>query len=193
MSSASGMAVLAVKECEYDLDTYERLIDEVIPAAITHVDQKQARQLLSCLKCITDLERIGDLMLWVAQCAQRFHPKLDRRDTAPLLKMGLTLEQMLEMTHTALVSRDAVLAESVIKADRRIDEVRQTMFRKYLRQTVRQNPSRTTNLLLMVQAFERAGDHAKNLGEELVHLFEGHSLRHVPANDRRRGRNLSEL
>lgn len=193
LSTSSGMAVLAVKECEYDLDSYERLIDEEIPAAITQVDEIQARQLLSCLKFITDLERIGDLMLWVAQCAQRFHPKLERRDTAPLLKMGLTLEQMLDTTHTAFVSRDAVLAQSVIKADRQIDEVRQALFRKHLQQTARQNPTRTINLLLMAQAFERAGDHAKNLGEELVHLFEGHSMRHASTEDKKRGRNLSEL
>ena len=38
----------------------------------------------------------------------------------------------------------------------------------------------TTTVLLMAQAFERAGDHAKNLGEELFHLVEGRSLRHEP-------------
>jgi phosphate uptake regulator len=36
-----------------------------------------------------------------------------------------------------------------------------------------------TNLLFMVQAFERAGDHTKNLAEELFHLVQGHSVRHV--------------
>ena len=36
-----------------------------------------------------------------------------------------------------------------------------------------------THLLFMAQAFERAGDHTKNLAEELVHLVGGHSVRHV--------------
>jgi hypothetical protein len=35
-------------------------------------------------------------------------------------------------------------------------------------------------VLLMAQAFERAGDHTKNLGEELFHLVEGRSVRHEP-------------
>jgi len=44
----------------------------------------------------------------------------------------------------------------------------------------------------MTQALERAGDHTKNLGEELVSLFEGRSMRHA-SSERSRRRNLSEL
>ncbi|HVP44597.1 MAG TPA: PhoU domain-containing protein [Terriglobales bacterium] len=193
LANGSGMAVLAVKDCEYDLDRCERFIDEHIPVAITQVNEAQARQLLTCLKFITDLERIGDLMQWVAQAAQRCHPRLSKRDVSPLLQMAQALEKMLQSVHTAFVSRDAALAESVIKADKTIDEVRHTLFRKCLHQDARSNPSRVISLLLMGQAIERAGDHAKNLGEELVHLFEGRSLRHVSAGPTGRGRNLSEL
>jgi len=39
--------------------------------------------------------------------------------------------------------------------------------------------------MLMAQAFERAGDHAKNLGEELFHLVEGRSMRHEPKGPKR--------
>ncbi len=50
------------------------------------------------------------------------------------------------------------------------------------------------HLLFMAQSIERAGDHTKNLGEELVHLFEGRSIRHVAGVGLlARGRNLSEL
>jgi phosphate uptake regulator len=42
------------------------------------------------------------------------------------------------------------------------------------------------NLLFVAQAFERAGDHAKNLGEELFHLVEGRSLRHEPKRSKTR-------
>ncbi len=193
LASGSGMAVLAVKDCEYDLDRCERLIDEQIPVAITQVNEAQARQLLTCLKFITDLERIGDLMQWIAQCAQRSHPRLSKREVAPLLKMAQELEKMLQSVHTAFVQRNSALAESVIKSDKSIDEVRHTIFRRCLHHDHRRDPSRLINLLLMAQALERAGDHAKNLGEELVHLFEGRSLRHVSVSPAGRGRNLSEL
>lgn len=132
-------------------------------------------------------------MQWVAQAAQRCHPRLGKRDVSPLLQMTQALEKMLQSVHTAFITRDAALAESVIKADRSIDEVRHAVFRKCLHQPNRNNPSRLVNLLLMAQAIERAGDHAKNLGEELVHLFEGRSMRHVSVGPAGRGRNLSEI
>lgn len=191
LSQASGMAVLVVKECEQDLDRYERLIDEQTPVAITQVDEAHARQLLTCLKFITDLERIGDLMRSVAQFAQRCYPKLGRREAEPLAKMARALEHMLETTHRAFVSRDPRLAESVIVADRQIDDLRRRIFRKYLERHVEET-SRTINLLLMAQALERAGDHATNLGEELLHLFEGRTRRHASPGRRSRG-NLSEI
>jgi len=191
LSNPSGMGVLMVKECEQDLDRYERLIDEQTPLAITQVDEAQARQLLSCLKFITDLERIGDLMVSVAQAAQRCHPKLNRREAEPLARMAQALEQMLETTHQAFVSRNPRLAESVIKADRQIDDIRQKLFRKHLQHPTGDS-ARTIHLLLMTQALERAGDHTKNLGEELVSLFEGRSMRHA-SSERSRRRNLSEL
>ncbi len=191
LSTASGMAVVAVKECEQDLDRYERMIDEQVPIAITQVDEAHARQLLTCLKFITDLERIGDLMLSVAHSAQRCHPKLNRKEAAPLVGMAQAVEHMLETTHRALVSRDAQLAETVIVADRHLDALRQRIFRKYLQRHFEET-SRTINLLFMAQALERAGDHVTNLGEELLHLFEGRSHRHASPERRRRG-NLSEI
>src|SRR5271170_8303666 len=59
LTHSSRMAFLAIKECEQELDVIERYIDERLPAAITRVNEARARQLLTSLKCTTDLERIG--------------------------------------------------------------------------------------------------------------------------------------
>ena len=61
------MAFLTVKECERELDQLEREIDEQLPSAITRVGERKARELVACLGFITDLERIGDLVWWIAQ------------------------------------------------------------------------------------------------------------------------------
>src|SRR5215470_15952965 len=66
LTNSSRMAFLAIKDCEKELDQIERQIDEQLPGAITRVNETKARQLLACLKCITDLERIGDLIMGVA-------------------------------------------------------------------------------------------------------------------------------
>jgi phosphate uptake regulator len=52
-------------------------------------------------------------------------------------------------------------------------------FRQYLEKGAGARSREVTNLLFMAQAFERAGDHTKNLAEELFHLIEGRSIRHV--------------
>jgi len=59
LSDGSRLAFLAIKDCEKELDQIERKIDDQLPEAITRVGEAKARELLACLKFITDLERIG--------------------------------------------------------------------------------------------------------------------------------------
>ena len=61
LADGSRLAFLAIKDCEKELDQIERKIDDQLPEAITRVGEAKARELLACLKFITDLERIGDL------------------------------------------------------------------------------------------------------------------------------------
>ena len=70
IENSSKMALLAVRDCEKELDRMERLVDQKITSAITEVSESEARQLLACLKFIIDLERIGDLAWSVAQRLQ---------------------------------------------------------------------------------------------------------------------------
>jgi len=85
------MAFLAIKDCEKELDLIERQIDERLPAAITKVNEGRARQLLASLKCITDLERIGDLVMSVALRVQSRSAKWPASDTRQLVGMSVTL------------------------------------------------------------------------------------------------------
>ncbi len=178
VENSSKMAFLAVKDCEKELDRIERNVDEKITGAITDVTEAEARELLGCLKFITDLERIGDLTWSAVKRLQlvtsRFLP-FDKRD---LLAMSSTLQEMLERIHEGFVKREIEPANWVLQNDSRIDEACHAMFRRHLESTDRRPREYSTNLLLVAQAFERAGDHAKNLAEELLHLVEGRSVRH---------------
>ena len=80
LTHSSRMAFLAIKECEQELDIIERYIDDRLPAAITRVNEARARQLLTSLKCTTDLERIGDLMMSVAMRAHSRTAKMATSD-----------------------------------------------------------------------------------------------------------------
>jgi len=179
LENASNMAFVAVKDCEKELDRAERRIDEEITGAITQVSEVEARELLACLKFIIDLERIGDLTWSVTFRLQQLPSKLLKDDRHDLIAMADVLEKMLEAIHRGFVKRDLESANWVLKNDTQIDHVCHAVFRRLLesRDSARDY---STSVLLMAQAFERAGDHAKNLGEELFHLVEGRSMRHAP-------------
>jgi phosphate transport system protein len=179
LENSSNMAFIAVQDCEKELDRAERKIDDGITSAITQVTEPEARELLACLKFIIDLERIGDLTWSVTQRLQRLAPKILKDDRRDLIAMADILEKMLEAVHRGFVNRDLETANWVLQTDPQIDQVCRGVFRRHLESKSKdQSRDYSTNMLLMAQAFERAGDHAKNLGEEVVHLVEGRSVRH---------------
>src|SRR5262252_896786 len=106
LTNSSRMAFLAIKDCEKELDQIERQIDEQLPGAITRVNERKARQLLACLKCITDLERIGDLVMGVAQRVQARSGQLPAGDVRHLIQMSAILHDMLEDIHHGFISLD---------------------------------------------------------------------------------------
>ncbi len=178
--NSSNMAFLAVKDCEKELDRMERQIDEEITSAITQVNETQARELLGCLKFSIDLERIGDLTWSIAQRLQKLGTRLQKEDAEDFQSMSEILENMLGTVHEGFVRRDLGSANWVLQTDAQIDHACRSVFHRHLANSNPRRREYSTNLLLMAQAFERAGDHAKNLGEELVHLVEGRSVRHEP-------------
>lgn len=179
IATGSRMAFVSIKQCEKELDQIEREIDETMPAAITQVTEPEARQLLACLKFTIDLERVGDLIWSVAQRLHKLSARLDREEAAYLTKMAEILQEMLSLVHKGFATQNLELAKSVLQMDSEIDHACHAAFRRYLQSGAGPRSYEVTNLLFMAQAFERAGDHTKNLAEELFHLVEGHSVRHV--------------
>jgi phosphate transport system protein len=183
LENSSNMAFIAVQDCEKELDRTERKIDEQITSAITQVSEAEARELLACLKFIIDLERIGDLTWWVTKRLQQLPSRLLKDDRHDLIAMADVLEKMLTTIHRGFTQRKLESADWVMKTDVQIDHICRAVFQRQLEGKERSRDY-GTHLLLMAQAFERAGDHAKNLAEELFHLVEGRSMRHEPKRSR---------
>jgi phosphate transport system protein len=180
LTHSSRMAFLAVKECEQELDMIERYIDDKLPAAITRVNEARARQLLTSLKCTTDLERIGDLMMSVAMRVQSRTEKMSASDVRQLVEMSTILREMLDLVYRGFLELDLEAARKVLQMDKEIDRVCHGLFQKHLTEHAMQNNPSSFDVLLMAQALERAGDHTTNLAEDLYSLIEGRSLRHPP-------------
>lgn len=182
LAKRSRLAFLAIKDCEKELDQIERKIDEQLPGAITRVGEAKARELLACLKFITDLERIGDLAYSAVMQLERRREKLPPADASALDEMASLLRTMLEEVHQGFLTRDLEHAQSVLRSDPEVDRLCHALFRRHLagRNTMQTNGPGHQNfdILLAAQALERIGDHAKNLAEEIYSLAEGRSLRH---------------
>ena len=179
MQGSSKMALLAVRDCEKELDRIERQIDDELPKAITQVNEAEARQLLACFRFTIDLERIGDLTWTVAHRLEQLSAPLPREDARDLTEMTVVLEKMLDQVYQGFLHHDLELARSVLHADAEVDTACRAVFKRHLESTSQKVSADSTSILLMAQAFERAGDHTKNLAEELFHLVEGHSLLHA--------------
>jgi phosphate transport system protein len=180
LTHSSRMAFLAIKECEQELDVIERYIDDRLPAAITRVNEARARQLLTSLKCTTDLERIGDLMMSVALRVQSRTAKMAASDVRQLVEMSVILREMLDLVYRGFIDLDLECARKVLQIDKDIDRVCHALFQKHLTGHASQSNPSSFDVILMAQALERAGDHTTNLAEDLYSLIEGRSVRHPP-------------
>ncbi len=178
LADGSRLAFLAIKDCEKELDQIERKIDEQLPEAITRVGEVKARELLACLKFITDLERIGDLAYSAVMQLQGRREKLPVADSRQLIEMASLLCAMLEQVHQGFLQRDVAHAQSVLQSDPEVDRLCHSLFHRHLAEPNSPTGQKNFDILLAAQALERIGDHAKNLAEELYSLSEGRSLRH---------------
>ncbi len=180
IEKASSAAFVEVRRCELELDTIESRIDSDIARAITRVGEATARELLACVKMSTDVERIGDLLWWSAQCVHKeLGPRrLTGRDREALQSMADLLAAMLEQTVESFVEKDSAIAEAVLHRDAEIDALRTDLFQRHLHG---QKKVVLSQVVLVAQALERAGDHVKNLAEAVLHRVDGESMLHKSA------------
>jgi phosphate transport system protein len=179
LAGSSRMALLSVRDCERELDRIEQEIDERLPAAITNVDEPDAREFLACLRFSTELERIGDLLWGAVRRVQSLQTRLSKSDLQHLIAMISILEHMLQGVRQGFEDRELERADYVLRADREIDRVYKAFFQKNVAAEDEKKAQQRAEVLMIAGALERAGDHATNLAEELFRLIQGRSLRHV--------------
>ncbi len=179
VSSGSGKLLDIVRQREEELDTLDRQINEGVTGAICGVPENQARHLLACLKLILELERIGDLLLHFANRCRTAAARLSPEDVRDLTSMASILEKMLVDAAAAFAHNDLNRALAVLRADAELDRLRNLLFVRHVENPEGTRRSESFHVVFMTQSLERAGDHAKNMAEEVVHLVTGRSVRHL--------------
>ena len=168
-----------IRDCEKRLDSIDREVDSGVTSTITRVPEAETRQLLACMKVMIGLERIGDLLLSFATSAQAAGGRIDSEDARNLTHMATVLEKMLADVGQSFSERDVRKAIEVLRADAEMDRLRNLMFLRHIENPENIARQASLQVIFMTQSLERAGDHAKNLAEEVCHFVSGRSIRHL--------------
>jgi len=138
------------------------------------------RTIVAAVKINTDLERVGDLAVNIAEAGKRYitHPPVKQLIDIP--KMGDLAQTMLRDALDAFVRRDVALAQRVLNEDDRLDSLKTQIFRELLTYML-QDPSTiepALDLILVSRHLERIGDHATNVAEDVIFIVSARDVRH---------------
>ena len=141
------------------------------------------RMVMTVIKTITDLERIGDEAEKIARMAkllsQQERLRLPRYNE--IKRAAEIALDMLRKSLDAFARLDLATAATVVRQDELVDEEFRTIMR-YLITFMMEDPrtiSTSLEILFVAKAIERIGDHAKNMSEYVVYMVKGRDVRHV--------------
>lgn len=174
---------------DHRVNALEVRIDEECASIIARRQPaaQDLRMVMTIVKMITDLERIGDEAEKVARMTKLIYASerlLLPRFGEVKVAAGYALD-MLKRALDAFARVDVAAAAAVVKQDRLLDD----QFRGILRQliTFMMEDARTIStsieILFIAKALERIGDHSKNMSEYVVYLVKGKDVRHVTAEE----------
>jgi phosphate transport system protein len=141
------------------------------------------RAIVSAVKINTDLERVGDLAVNIAEAVRRYtrHPPVKQLIDIP--RMAEIAQRMLRNALDSYVRRDVELAQGVLTEDDTLDALKTQVFRELLTYML-QDPSTiepALDLVLVSRHLERIGDHATNIAEEVIFMVSARDVRHRTA------------
>ena len=168
-----------ISDHEQEIDRIDREVDDEIPAAIAYAAVDDVHLLLTCMKCVVDLERASDLVSGFANRAAAIHKEIRPDDLADLSHMATTLARMHSELLQAFATRDVNRALTVLRQDGEIDRQRNLIFLRHVESSEASQNRHAMHILVMAQSLERAGDHLKNVAEEVCHLVTGRTIRHA--------------
>jgi len=144
---------------------------------------KDLRFLTAAMKINTDLERMGDLAVNIAQRALSLVAQPVVKPLIDIPRMAQLVESMLLRTLDAFVKSDADIATSVLMADDEVDALRDSVYQELVAYMQR-DPSTVpaaVDLIFVARNLERIADHATNIAEDVVFLVKGVDVRHHAA------------
>ena len=184
ITEPDARVMVRVAQEELRVNQLERSIDEDCSRilATRGPTASDLRLIITILKTITDLERIGDegekVAAIAARLALRERPNNRYRE---LRNLGEVVIDMVHDTLDAFARFDTKLALEVLRRDRTVDEEYEAIHRQNITFMMEDPRSirRALDVMWVVRSLERIGDHAKNICEYLIYLVLGKDVRHT--------------
>ncbi len=187
LEADTGLAKKVV-ERDVDVNRMEVEIDEKCTEILARRQPAASdlRLMVSIIKTITDLERIGDEAEKLGKNALKLHTDGgSERQFLELRNLGENVKKILARSLNAYARMDVAEALSIIKSDILIDEEFDNVSRLLLVKMM-EDPREIKNALRVswcARALERIGDHSKNICEYIVYLVKGKDVRHTSLDD----------
>ncbi len=188
---ANAMIALLENDTELARKTIER--DKAINALEVQCDDltrrilvlrqpaaSDLRFIISAVKVVTDLERMGDLSAGICEGVLEL-AAMPSRPKANLKGISELVQAQVARALNALAQGDIDMAMEVIEKDVAIDELYRGSYREMLTHMMESPPQISAYIILsnVAKNLERIGDHATNICEMVIYTIRGHDIRHV--------------
>jgi phosphate transport system protein len=164
----------------YDVEVDEKCVELL---ALYQPTAGDLRFITTAMKIVTDLERIGDQAVNIAQRVLELNREPQLKPYIDLPRMAEQAQRMVKESLDAFVARDTELARRVCGEDAEVDALKEQIFRElltFMMEDARTIP-RAIRLILISRFLERVADHATNIAEMVIYMVESKMVRHTLA------------
>jgi len=170
---------------DQQVNAYDVEVDETCVSllALHQPTAGDLRFITTAMKIVTDLERIGDQAVNIAQRVLELNREPQLKPYIDLPRMAEKAQHMVKESLDAFVARDTALARKVCAEDADVDALKEQLFRELLT-FMMEDPKtipRAIRLILISRFMERVADHATNIAEMVIYLVDAKMVRHTLA------------
>jgi phosphate transport system protein len=178
-----------VLESEEEINGLEIIVDDECMRilALRQPEAGDLRFIAMALKIVSDLERIGDMAVNIAQRAKEILQEPLLKPLIDIPRMAQLSQQMLKNSLDAFLYGDAELARAVCRQDDEVDNLADQIFRELMTYMMQDSRaiSRALHLIFVSRHLERVADHATNIAEGVIYMVKGQTIKHHAADQER--------